>query len=326
MFVDMAKVVSDASTELNDLIAGQSGKIRKMKKQLTEEGPPMLDALVMATIALFVPWTLFGLIGVGLGSKAPKMSDCFLNVVAALGLLIMWIIAIMLAIELAIGVLLSDFCFSDPLVAMTSLIDQNMDGDQAKLLSFYMDCDEGRGNKGSLLEAPVVGAQLMMETLGVLTEGVSGTSCSALTMNILTAPDTGGIALAAAALSTVKQQLSCQNMNPLFVSLTHDAICENAVTGLLSLFNTQVVAGVFMLFTLHYASFVRPYMNTKEAGVVPEQSAADEKAAAMDSAPAATAEAPLAASAAVAPAAVAPASAAAAAAAPAPAPAAAGGV
>merc|ERR1712028_100044 len=83
------------------------------------------------------------------------------------------------------------------------------------------------------------------------------------TMKMLFMPDTGAIPKCDAALANMQTHVGCESINPLFVSLTHDAICTDAVSGLLSLFNTQVVAGVFMLFTLHYASFVRPYMNSK---------------------------------------------------------------
>jgi hypothetical protein len=107
-----------------------AGKILNMKKQLTEDGPllvkvKMLDGLIIATVALFVPWTLFGLIGVGLGPRNPRMSDGFLNCIAFLGLVILWVVAVMVAAELAIGVMFADFCFSDPLVAMVSLVNQN---------------------------------------------------------------------------------------------------------------------------------------------------------------------------------------------------------
>jgi len=263
LFVNIAKVVNDASDDLQKY-NGLSADVRKIQKQITEEGPPMLDAIVLATIVLFVPWALFGLIGVGLGSKAPKMSDCFLNAVAALGLLLMWIIAIMIAIELALGVLLSDFCFNDPLVAMTSLIDQNMDAKTADLATFFLDCADGKGNSFNPIDKDVTQAMLTAEALMTLTKGVAGDSCSNATMQMLYMPVTGAIPMCDAALATVQANLACESINPLFVSLTHDALCTDAVSGLLALFNTHVVAGVFMLFTLHYASFVRPYMNSKK--------------------------------------------------------------
>merc|ERR1740130_2412510 len=96
-----------------------------------------------------------------------------------------------------------------------------------------------------------------------LTKGVAGGSCANATMKMLFMPDTGAIPKCDAALANMQTHVGCESINPLFVSLTHDAICTDAVSGLLSLFNTQVVAGVFMLFTLHYASFVRPYKNNK---------------------------------------------------------------
>merc|ERR1712166_636235 len=273
MYLDIGKSITEAATALKDIADGQGDKVRSIKKTLTEDGPPMLDAMVMATVALFVPWTLFGLIGVGLGSKAPRISDCFLNAVAALGLLILWIVAIMIAIELAIGVMFADFCFADPLESMATLVSMKFTkGDEKeKLMHFFLDCtgtvagNRGLGNAFSPANADITSAELMSESLLVLSEGVSGSSCAASTMDMLTAAGTGAIPLCRDALATVKTQFSCENVNPLFVSLTHDAICTDAVSGLLSLFNTQVVAGVFMLFTLHYASFVRPYMNTKKA-------------------------------------------------------------
>jgi len=281
IFVDLAESVDDSGSSLEDILTDSGSDIRKMQKQITEDGPPLIDAVVMATVVLFVPWALFGLIGVGLGSKAPRMSDCFLNVVAALGLLLMWIVAILLAVELAVGVLLSDFCFEDPLVAMKSLVDQHMSGTQADMMNFYLDCADGKGNAYNTLLEPIDDAVMTAETLRTLTEGVAGTSCSNVTMQKLYLPDTGALSLVDGAIASVKTTMACETINPLLVSVTHDAICTDVIGGLLALFNTQVVAAVFMLFTLHFASFVRPYMNKKEkkpkgAGVAPM--AADDKA------------------------------------------------
>ena len=243
---------------------GLGPDLRKIKEQLTEDGPPVLDALIMATVALYVPWALFGLIGVGLGSKAPRMSDCFLNMVSFMGLLIMWIIAIMIAVEIAMGVIFADFCFSDPLTAMVSIVNENMEGETAKLITFFLDCASGKGNSENPAYPFLVQVGEFAKILGEVAEG-AGTSgtCNPVTMQPLHGPN-GAAAVVINATVGIKASLSCESINPMLVSLTHTALCDKTMSGIAGIFTSQVVAAVFMLATLHYASFVRPYMNAAE--------------------------------------------------------------
>jgi hypothetical protein len=76
----------------------------------------------------------------------------------------------------------------------------------------------------------------------------------------------GAVEIASTALLAIQAEVTCQNVNPLFVDMTHKAICDNTVSGILSLFQTQVVGGVFLLVTLHLQSFVRPYLTSSTAG------------------------------------------------------------
>jgi hypothetical protein len=256
----------DASDALEDLVGGLGGKLTKMKKQLTEDGPKLLDALILATVALFFPWALAGLIGVGMGRKCPRMSDCFLNGAAFLGLLIMLILAIMITVELAVGVVFADFCFSDPLTAMVSLVNENMDGENAKLMTFYLDCAAGKGNDFGPVNGKLIQVQ---EFAGLLSEIAQGAgedyACNDATMKGIYAPS-GAAAIAINATSGMMESLSCQSINPLLVDLTHTAICDKTMSGISSLFISQVLAAVFMIVTLHFASFTRPYMNVLEPG------------------------------------------------------------
>jgi hypothetical protein len=251
-----------ASEAMAKMVDGMSDKILKMKKQVTEDGPPMLDGFVIATVALFFPWALFGLIGVGMGSRCPRMSDGFLNCVAFLGLVILWIVAIMIAIELAVGVMFADFCFEDPLVAMASLVNQNMDGEQADLMTFYLDCAKGQGNDFNPINENLIKASQTAELLGGIAEGVGmGGTCNPETLNKVWAPGTGASPMVVQAIGDIQDSFACQNVNPMLVNLTHTALCEDTINGIASLFMSQVVAVMFMLVTLHYASFTRPYMN-----------------------------------------------------------------
>jgi hypothetical protein len=261
---DVGGGFTTASEAMAEMVDGMSDKILKMKKQVTEDGPPVLDGFVLATVALFFPWALFGLIGVGMGSRCPRMSDGFLNCVAFLGLVIMWVIAVMIAIELGIGVLFADFCFSDPLVAMVSLVNQHMEGEQADMMTFYMDCAKGKGNDLNPINENLIKASQLAELLGGITEGVAmGGTCNKDTLLKAYAPGTGASPLVVQAAAEIQATVSCQNINPMLVNLTHNALCEHTINGIASLFMSQVIAVVLMLFTLHYASFTRPYMNAK---------------------------------------------------------------
>merc|ERR1719446_1683516 len=95
------------------------------------------------------------------------------------------------------------------------------------------------------------------------TEGLGKQNqCNDATMKNIYGPE-GAATTSIAALETVKAHLACESINPLIVRVTHNAICDSTVSGMLALFNTQVCAGVLIVVTLHYASFVRPYMNPK---------------------------------------------------------------
>jgi hypothetical protein len=256
-----------AADMLGGMVNGTAGKILAVRTQLTEDGPglakpKLLDDLAIATIALFVPWTLLGLVGVGLGSRHPLLSDGCLNCVAILGLVILWVIAVMLAVELAIGVLFADFCFSDPLVAIVALVRENLEGEPADVVAFYMDCAGGRGNDFNPINANLVTASQTAGVLGDIAEGAAQAgACNADTLSAVYAPGTGASAVVAEAVAEIQGAFSCQKINPLFVNATHVALCGHTMNGIAALFATQLAAVMCMLFTLHYASLTRPYMN-----------------------------------------------------------------
>jgi len=262
---EIADAFNESSTTANSFLNGVSEDLDEMNKNVSEDGPNILDALVFASIALFFPWCLCGLIGVALGSNCPRLSDAFLNFVSFLGLIILWLVAIMIAIELAIGVTFADFCNEDPLVAMVNLINEFMGKGEKKteMMTFYLNCAENKGNAFNPTYEPVLTAQAFAEIIQMQAEGLGDAGlCAATTMEAIHGPGAAA-ELSIDAFEIVKNKLSCESINPLLVTLTHDAICDSTVSGLLALFNTQVVGGVFLLITLHYASFVRPYMNTK---------------------------------------------------------------
>jgi len=258
----MAEALSNVALENSKMFDGVGEKVSDINSDFRENGPPILDAVVLSGLGVAAGWAFFGLLGVGLGPSAPWTSDMCLNFAAFLGLVLLILMSVMIAAELALGVFLADFCHGDPLVTLVDLVNQHMDADNTELINFYLDCGGGEGDHKNPVMGPISDARDFTDS-GALYFKQLGESfqCNDTSMRLVYGED-GSKDLVQKAIQGIQANVLCSNINPLFVEFTHGAMCDSTVSGLLSLFNTHVVTSIFLLITLHYASFVRPYMNS----------------------------------------------------------------
>jgi hypothetical protein len=87
-------------------------------------------------------------------------------------------------------------------------------------------------------------------------------SCEAEQMSKVYSPLDGLAQQTGKTLRGLDRELSCTSITPILTTMTHDVMCGSFISGMFSLWKSQIVAFVFLFWAMIYAAFVREHFQS----------------------------------------------------------------
>jgi hypothetical protein len=250
---DTASLFEGAADGAGETLGDGGKQWRDIANDLDKNAKLWVTLSVVLINFLFVLVSFMAVIGVCCGSRS------LLGVANFTGVLTLIIMAILSASLLMASVFMADFCAINggPQRNMLVLIEHEINGiEQRELFEYYLTCL----GSNPLLDQ-VRDAADFTDVLAMQTKGLAAT-CDAAQMQRVYSPVSGVSMESRNALNGITDAASCSIITPLLDTIAQDAVCGSLVSGIFSLWQSQVVTSVFLFFTLIYAAFVREHFES----------------------------------------------------------------
>jgi len=270
-FSGYATAFLTAVNALNEMWDGLDTKFYDIGEVFEERGPQFVDMGVMAIVMLV------GFVCV-IGVLADLLSNCpggflLFNLASLIGILVMLILTVIIALELTMSVVISDFCSAgiDQSFLDAMQNDIGLEDETLKLVTYYVSCG-GVNPLFSAMNASIIELEGLNATAHETAQiEYGGDKVCTPTADV---KELGTISVdSLGTLDDIQGTIGCGEINPIYQTVTHELLCINLVQGLYWLWTVQVGAAIMLYIGLYVISY------TKEKVAIEKHLAAEEAGA-----------------------------------------------
>jgi hypothetical protein len=226
-FAGYATAFLTAVNALNDMWDGLDTKFYDIGEVFEERGPQFVDMGVMAIVMLV------GFVCV-IGVLADLLSNCpggwlLFNLASLIGILVMLILTVIIALELTMSVVISDFCSAGIDQSFLDVMqnDIGLEDETLKLVTYYVSCG-GVNPLFSAMNASIIELEGLNATAHETAQiEYGGVKVCTPTADV---KELGTISVdSLGTLDDIQGTIGCGEINPIYQTVTHELLCINLV-------------------------------------------------------------------------------------------------
>ena len=277
-------VYAQMITPMKDMLGPQASKFGDAGKMLTGMFvgiSPKLDMLAKVPLSLYVDMGLgatvaqmLGVLGVGLSGLICS-SICFLTMSTGQGTGMLLSIVVIIAAEVFLSVLLSDFCMFGPMKAINMLTQKFMSGADAKMprdvVAYFTTCEGSNPIAAPMTQALAGLTAISAQLTPLATQKYPG-SKSAICDSTAVQAVLDSANATSNSMNTIVRVMGCEHINPIMSNFTNELLCKPVIHGLYHLWVVQASAACFLLVNLFMLSKVK-YCLSKPSQYAPLKAA-----------------------------------------------------